>query len=496
MKTSFLKTKPTTAKSDLITIFSVEGRKNVEGALRRAGFSDKFIGEIAKQMIAENFTAKASTSIELFAAGQISSKNILIAGLGKKDEIKKLSMLNLGGSIAYSAKNVGARSVAVVIDKEVSEFAKEITEGIILGNYRFLKYKTCEDDDDDKTFLKDITYIMDSVNMNALKGRIEEGKVFAKATCDARDLVNTPGSDATPSDIASEARRVAKAAKLAISVWGKNEIKKNRMGCILAVAKGSAEPPRFIRLDYKSKKKNAKHVFLVGKGVSFDAGGISLKPPRGMYAMKSDMGGAAAVLYAMEAIGRLKPNVNITALIPSVENMPDGKALKPGDIIKARNGKTIEIFSTDAEGRLILADALSFASEKKPDAIVELSTLTGGAAYCCGELYSLVMGTNDKLVSKLKDASKTCGEYMWELPIVEEYRKGYTSSTADLNNQGKSKAQTILGAIFVREFVDDKIPFAHLDIAASGWADDGGLLGPKGATGVMVRTLVEFAMNY
>ncbi|MFA4875658.1 MAG: M17 family metallopeptidase, partial [bacterium] len=291
------------------------------------------------------------------------------------------------------------------------------------------------------------------------------------------------------------AKQIAAECGLRCTVLKPDAIRRERMAGLLAVSRGSAEPPAFISLVYKPKGKPHGHVAIVGKGITFDAGGISLKPPRGMELMKGDMAGAASVLYAMQAIAALKPRAQVSAYIPAAENLPDGKAIKPGDVIKMRNGKTVEIVNTDGEGRLIIADALSYAADRNPDAIIDVATLTGGAAYCCGELYTLVLGSEQKLVDKLCRAAEAEGEPMWQLPIVEQYKKGYTSGIADLNNSGKSKAQTIMGAIFLREFVG-KTPWAHLDIAASSWADDELPIGPKGATGIMVRTLVEFVNGF
>jgi leucyl aminopeptidase len=496
MKFNILKKGASGPDGSLLVIFSTEGTSAISQALKMQQLPADLQTDILSQMNLRNFNAKAATTISFFTGGRFKASNIVIAGLGKKNELTKFSASKASALAASAAREVKARNVSVAIGGISKKFIREITEGFLLGDYRFGKYKTRDEDSDNQPFIEEITYTIEGEITEKIKKDVFEGALLAEATCKARDLVNTPAADATPSDLATEAARVAKDAKLHISIWNLEEIKKNGLGCIVAVSKGSAEAPKFITVEYSPPKKTKKHIVYVGKGVTFDSGGISLKPPRGMHTMKGDMAGAATVLYAIETIARMKLPVRVTVLIPVVENMPGGKALKPGDVIRAKNGRTIEIISTDAEGRLILADALVLASEKKPDVIVELSTLTGGAAYCCGEMYSLVMGTNPKTINAIKNASKVAGEHIWELPIVEEYKKGYTSGIADLNNQGKGKAQTILGAIFLREFVDEKIPFAHIDIAASSFTDEGDMLCPIGGTGAMVRTLVEFVRKF
>lgn len=455
-------------------------------------------GALARQIQAEKFTGERGTHRLLFTAGRIPARFILLVGLGPRDRCDLEVLREAGAQMAKAAHEVRAASVALVIERgpigedTAPARARAIAEGVLLGGYRFDRYKTNHHHEAPTHAMTTFLYAGEA---GPVREAVEAGRIAALATLSCRDLVNTPGADATPAILAKKAKAIAQAQKLRCTVWGPEAIRKARMNCLLAVARGSAEPPAFIILQYKPKGKSRAHVALIGKGVTFDAGGISLKPPRGMETMKGDMAGAATVLYAMEVIAKVAPPVAVTAYIPAAENLPDGRALKPGDIITARNGKTIEIISTDAEGRLLLADALVYASEAKPDAIIDLATLTGGASYCCGELYTIAMGTDQKLVDRLRRAAEHTGEKMWQLPIVEEYRKSYTSGIADLNNSGKGKAQTILGAIFLKEFVGD-VPWAHLDIAASSWTDEELPLGPKGATGAMVRTLVDFVAHY
>nr|HPQ81528.1 leucyl aminopeptidase [bacterium] len=500
MKFTVSRSAPESFKADIIAIGCYErepedGKGTKPPALIKhadGGISlDKAMdGELHRQIQAEKFTGERGSSRMFFTAGRIPARFILITGLGRRDKLDLEVMREAGARMARAAREVKATSVALVLergslgsatesqsarDDTAAARARAIAEGIILGSYSFELYKTSKDKKSPKLSLATFLYQGEA---SSVRESIETGRSGAEAQLLCRDLVNTPGSDATPAKLAEKAREVAKRAELKVTIWGPAEIKKAKMNCLFAVAKGSAEPPAFIIMEYKPKDKTRltgvsarPHVALIGKGITFDSGGISIKPSRGMEQMKGDMAGAAAVLAAMEAIAKAAPPIDVTAYIPIAENMPDGKALKPGDVITARNGKTIEIISTDAEGRLVLADALAYASESEPDAIVDLATLTGGAAYCCGELYTIAVGTDQKLFDRLRRAAEATGERIWQLPMVEEYRKGYTSGIADLNNSGKGKAQTILGGIFLREFVED-LPWVHLDIAASSWTDE------------------------
>ncbi len=511
MKIQLMKTSPEKYAADMIVIGLYERErdrskkkparntavlKHTDGgvALDRA-----LNGGIGKQIKQENFSGGRGETICLFTAGRIPARFVLLVGLGPKKEWNQEKLREAGATIARQAEEVHAKEVALVLERSeleqmtAPERARAIAEGMQLGTYRFDRYKTT--DAGKPPPVKKLTFLY-AGNGKPIHDATRVGAIVAKATCFARDLGNQAGSDNTPQALARTARRMVKRGKLRCTVWNRTAIAKARMGGVLAVAKGSSEPPAFIRLDYKPTGKSTGHIVLIGKGVTFDAGGISLKPPRSLPHMKDDMGGAATVLGAMQAITELKPRTRVTALIPAAENMPDGGAFKPDDIITMRSGKTVEIISTDAEGRLLLADALSLAGELKPDAIIDVATLTGGAVYCCGELYTLVVGTNQRLVDRLLRASSITGERVWQLPLVEEYRKGFTTGIADLRNTGKSKAQTINGAIFLKEFVDEKIPWVHLDIAASSLAEEELPLSPQGPTGAMVRTLVQLVMDY
>jgi leucyl aminopeptidase len=323
---------------------------------------------------------------------------------------------------------------------------------------------------------------------------IVQGEVVAESTNFARNLGNSPALDMTPQILAKFAREIHAKHKIGVNVMGEKEIKVEKMNAFLSVAKGSVEPPVFIHLHYKPARKAKAKVALIGKGITFDSGGISIKPARGMEQMKDDMAGAAAVLAVMKAVATLKPQVEIDAYVPACENMPAGNATKPGDVIKARNGKTIEVISTDAEGRMILADALSYAADKKPDYMIDLATLTGACVYAVGEKYAAVLGNDDRLIQKLKKSGERAGEPVWQLPLEHEYKKGLTKGIADLRNIGSSKADTINGALFLEEFVNET-KWAHIDIASTSWTDEDLPYAPRGCTGAGVRILIDFLMG-
>jgi leucyl aminopeptidase len=508
MKFTVTKAVPQSFTSDLVAVGLFERSKEDSGDGKKHALIkhidggidlDKALGgEISRQIARENFTGAKGKTRLLFTAGKIPARFVLLIGVGPRKDCTLEVLRGAGAAIARACDDVGAASAALLLeratidDMSVPARVRALAEGVVLGAYRFDRYKSEKNGEKMRLQRMDFLYSGDAA---PVRTAANEGRVIAEAQNFARDLVNIPGNHLTPRQIAAKAKGMAKKYGLSCQVLGPDGIKREKMGGLMAVTQGSAEPPAFVIVTYKPKGTSLGHVALVGKGITFDAGGISLKPPRNMDQMKGDMAGGAAVLAAMQAIAQLKPKAQVSAYVPASENLPDGKAVKPGDVITMRNGKTVEILNTDAEGRLVLADALSYASQKKPDAIVDLATLTGGAAYCCGELYSLVMATDQKLAEKLKKSAENVGEPMWQLPLVEEYKKGYTSSIADLNNTGKSKAQTILGALFLREFVGD-IPWAHLDIAPSSWTDEQLPLGPKGATGVPMRTLVDFVCSF
>ena len=333
----------------------------------------------------------------------------------------------------------------------------------------------------------------DAAKVPTLEQGCKTGRIIAEANNLARDLINEPANYMTPSDLAKVAEKLAKTHGLGLTVLNREQIEKEGMGALLGVAQGSSQPPKLIVLSYKGHKKSSNTMGFIGKGITFDSGGISIKMSDNMWEMKGDMAGAAATMAALTAIAQLKPKVNVTAIIPATENLPGGKALKPGDILKAMNGKTIEVVNTDAEGRLILADALGYAVKQGLSPLVDIATLTGACHIALGDICSGILGNSQELIDKVVKAGAAAGERLWQLPMYEEYKEQNKSEVADIKNSGGRWGGAITGAQFLSEFVGDK-PWAHIDIAGTFiTSKEHGYL-VKGATGVGVRTLVNFAL--
>lgn len=493
----------TTLRGDLVVIGCFDaalqsGKQAADIKLEKgdegAAFDRLFEGELLRTLRTERFKGKEGESRLLFSAGKIPARYLLAVGLGEKKDLSVGTLKRVGAVIAREAKGIKAHSIGCVIQRESiaglspQKRTQALVEGMILGSYQFNRYRGDRKELDSS--LKEV-HLLTTIPAKALEQAIQTGKAIGESTCFARDLCNTPSNDLTPMKLAREAEAMAKREGLTFRLLEKKDLQREKMGAFLAIAQGADEPPVLIHVSYRPKGKPTTNVALVGKAVTFDTGGISLKPPKDMREMKCDMGGGAVVLSTMQAIARIKPQVAVDAYIPSSENMPDAKAIKPGDIVRARNGKTIEIISTDAEGRMLLADTLSYASERKPDYMIDLATLTGGAVYALGEIYACLVGNDQQLVDRLLKASKETSEYAWQLPLEKQYLKGLTKGPADLVNAGGGGAQTITAALFLSQFVDET-KWAHFDIAACAWTNEETPLSTKGGTGAMVPTLVQF----
>jgi leucyl aminopeptidase len=331
-------------------------------------------------------------------------------------------------------------------------------------------------------------------DLDDLKRGIERGRIIAEATNFAREVINEPSNVMTPTELARKAEEVAKNYGLEIEVLEEAHMKDLGMGSLLGVAQGSAEPAKLIVMRYTPKTASAETIAIVGKGITFDTGGISIKPSDGMEKMKYDMAGGATTIGAMRAIAQLKPAVNVLGIVPASENMPGGRAQRPGDVVRSMSGKTIEVINTDAEGRLILCDAISYARKLGATKIVDLATLTGAVSIALGDVYVAILGNNQEWIDAVIAAGKRTGEKLWQLPLTPEYREQIKSEIADIKNVGGRKAGTITAAYFLREFVDD-VPWAHLDIAGTAWNDNGKPYLSVGPSGVCVRTLVNLVCN-
>jgi leucyl aminopeptidase len=429
-----------------------------------------------------------NTGLDGLAAG-----SVLLVGVGKRSDAgpdavrraigKVAAKLSKRGSVATTLAQAGGRSAADAV--------QAVVEGLILGAYRFDRYKSKKED---PAALETVIVLVPARwDAGVVKAAIARARVVSEAVAWARDLVNTPARDMTPAVLAKAAQDMAKEVGLEVRVWDEKELEEGGFGGILGVGQGSVNPPRLIELSYRGAAASQAPIALTGKGISFDSGGLSIKPAEGMETMKDDMGGAASILATMRALAILEPKVNVIAAIPSAENMPSGSATRPGDVLRHRGGKTSEVLNTDAEGRLVLADALAYLAEKSPRVIVDTATLTGACMVALGEDIWGVFSNDRGLVRDLLAAGEAAGEPGWELPLYRPYRTIIDSNVADVKNLGKRWGGAITAALFLADFVGD-VPWAHMDIAGPAFRDKAGDDGPKGATGVPVRTLVSYVL--
>lgn len=459
---------------------------------------DKRLGGLLTQVInAEKFRGEAATTKLIYTGGRIHAKAVLLMGLGKTSEFNLNVVRKVGAKAAGTANELKAKTLAATpIPKALKGFQPDarveaFVQGAILGSYKFERYKDKKEIEPNTLETASFSFKGNASKLDAAIGR---AMVISDAVALVRDLVNTPANDMTPEILAKRARDVAAAGKLSCKILGKKEIEAEKMNLILAVARGSENEPRFVHMHYKPAGKAKAKVALIGKGMTFDTGGYDLKPGRYMLNMKNDMAGAATCIAVMKALSVFKPHVEIDAYLPLCDNMIDAKAEVPGNIIKSRKGKTVELISTDAEGRLILADAISYALDKKPDYIIDLATLTGGVLYALGEIYTAVLGNDQRFIDRFLAAAKAENEHTWQLPLEKEYKKDASDGPADLKNSLKTKADTIGGALFLHEFVGDT-KWVHLDIAESAWSEEEKDFITKGGTGTTVRTLVRLLMG-
>jgi leucyl aminopeptidase len=480
-------------KVDAIIVSHHDGIKSPEGD---AAAADKALdGAIAGLIKQGDIKGKLNEVTLIHSLGKLPAGRVIVLGLGKKADLTLNKIRNAIAEVCRYLRNKHVSSIASgVFGAGVEGFTtpqavQAMTEGILLGLYTFRRYITKKENNAGEVK----TYSVVGTEKGAITGAIEKGKVLAEGTVWARDLVNEPSNFMTPTLMAQAANEVAKKYELKIEIFEKDKIKEMGMGGLMGVSQGSQQPPRFIVLSYKGRTAKDLDLALVGKGITFDSGGIDLKGQEGMDEMKGDMSGGASVIATLAALARLKPKINVTALVPATENMPGGTALKPGDIITAMNGETIEVLNTDAEGRLILADALSYAKKLNAKAIVDVATLTGACHVALGSLCSGAFTNDQALADKVIATGKESGELMWQLPMYEEYRDLLKSDIADIKNIGSRWGGAITAAKFLEDFVD-KTPWVHLDIAGTYYSDkEKGYL-TKGATGVPVRTLVNLAL--
>lgn len=452
---------------------------------------------LAKAQEAGDFSGKIDEILVVYPEKGLACKRLVFVGLGDK-KIGREEMRKAGGLIGKKAMELKGNSLAIAwydVDFTMQEIGECLTEGVLLSQYSFIKYKTSKNDDK-PVLLKRITLFPQVSTAECRKG-VGLAEVAARAGKTARDMANEPGNRWTADEFAVFGRSLSKKFPLKCTVLSQRELRRLNMGGLLAVNQGSGNGPKMVILEYRCPRKDADTLLLVGKGLTFDSGGISLKPGADMEEMKYDMCGGAAVMAAMAAVGEEKPAaLNVVAIVPATDNMPGPAAVKPGDIITSYSGKTIEIINTDAEGRLILMDALAYGVEKfKPTAIVDLATLTGAVIVGLGHHYTGLLSNNDALTDKILTAGVRSGEPVWRLPLGEEYTKQLKSEVADLKNIGGKTAGTITAAAFLQEFVGET-PWVHLDIAGTAWGFTEKSYIPKGPSGIGARTLVDLIRNW
>ncbi len=480
---------------DVLIVNLFEGIKKPGGATAAV---DKALDGIISQLIASGeIKGKLNETPLIHTQGKIPARRVLVAGLGKQQE---LNLDRIRGVVATACRFLRKKEIkrAATIthgvgvgDIEPQKSAQAIAEGAILGLYTFRKHMTKEPETGEIEELLIVERDEDKVRQ--LEEGCARGRILAEATNFARDMINDPANLMTPSDMAEIAQKLVAEYGLECTVLERAQMQELGMGALLGVAQGSQQPPKFILLHYKGGDPSQKSLGLIGKGITFDSGGISIKPSEGMADMKGDMAGGATVMAALRAIAELKLKINVTALVPATENLPGGTALKPGDVLKAMNGKTIEIVSTDAEGRLILADALGYARKLEISPLVDVATLTGACRVALGGVYTGVFSNNQELADRLIKAGEEAGERLWQMPMHEEYKEQNKSEVADIKNTGGRYGGAITAAMFLSEFAEDT-PWVHLDIAGTSESDkEKGYL-VKGATGMGVRTLVNLAL--
>jgi leucyl aminopeptidase len=453
-------------------------------------------GAVKRAFASGDFKGKKDDASLLYPAGT-KAQRILLLGLGKSGDVTRQSVRRGAAAAARRARALGTGKVSVAVAAEARngistrDLGQIASEGAAQGAWTFTELKRPADDP--KPPVEAVDIVVAPEEAREAEAGVRVGQAVAAGHLLARNLQMLPGNVCTPAYLAEQAKQIAARHKFGITVLGRPALEKEGMGALLAVAQGSAQEPRFIVLEYRPAG-DAAPVALVGKGVTFDAGGISIKPAQNMEDMKFDMSGAAAVLGAFEVLGQLRPPINVVGLIPATENLPSGTAVKPGDVVKSHFGKSIEIVNTDAEGRLILCDALSYVRRFKPAAVLDAATLTGAVVVALGNQAIGLMGNDENLINEVRAAGERAGERCWPLPLWDEYRDLVKSEIADVRNSGGRGAGTIAGGWFLREFVEG-YPWVHLDIAGTAYTEGEGTSQGKGPTAIGVRLFTEFLLQ-
>jgi leucyl aminopeptidase len=497
VRAEFAKFYDVEADALVVTIYRGENAAD-EGALKEL---DERTGGIVSEMLdSDEMRGKLGDMVYIHRPGNLRAERLLLIGAGSREEFSLDSIRKVLGSAARFLRSKGARSMAVLrrSQLDIGNSAQAAVEGVLLGLFEPDMYKT--ENKEERRIDELILVAAAAGSEDALAKGVERGRIIGEAVNLARELSNEPSSTLTPSELAERAKETASKFGLEIDILDEARMKELGMGALLGVARGSDEPAKLIVLRYSPDEggpadDESELIAIVGKGITFDSGGISIKPADGMEKMKYDMSGAAATLAAMRAIAQLKPRANVIGLMPTTENMPSGRAYKPGDVLRAMSGKTIEVINTDAEGRLILADAISYARKLGATKIIDLATLTGAVSIALGTINVAILGNNQEFVDEVRDAAREVGERFWQLPMDDDYREMIKSDIADIKNSAGRNAGTITAAYFLREFAEDT-PWVHLDIAGTAWENERKPYMAKGPTGVAIRTLINYVCNH
>lgn len=484
---------------DLLVLFHYEGERALKE--ERAAINRLLDGQLQAVLDQREFEGKPNELLLLHTHGRCDAKRLLLAGLGPRREVKLDSFRQAMGAAVKRVRQAKLASFGVAMPSaaprgaSVMDVAQTVAEGAILGAYQFTEYRT--DNGPKPPDLERLTLYSDQrQHVRQLAEGTRRGTATAEAAVFVRDLCNHPSNVMTPTRVANEAKGIAKETGVTLKILEQKDMEQLGMGALLGVARGSHEPPKFIILEYQGEraKKTAQPVVLVGKTITFDTGGISLKPSENMEQMKADMTGGAEVLASVRAAARLKLPLHLIGILPVAENMPGGRAMKPGDIVRTLSGKTVEVQNTDAEGRLILSDGLAYATRYKPAALIDIATLTGACVVALGQFAIGMFGNNDRLKEQMRRAGLRSGERVWEMPLWDEYFEQLRSDVADMRNIGGRGGGMITAALFLSKFVGD-CPWIHLDIASTDWSERERPYIPKGPTGIGTRLLIQYLID-
>jgi leucyl aminopeptidase len=507
MKTNLSSSVPSQLETDCLVVVTLDrsekDRSEKDKAAPSVESSDSAILDAAKDVISSGeVTAKPFETTLLHRPIGLKAKRLLLVGGGKAKNFSASELRKLAGVAVRTLKSKNVRSFAFVVPESAippADGVRAIVEGAFVGDFDPGYYKSDRKDKEknkEKEQKIDALTIVIQGDAKPLEAALQAARIVAESQNFARDMINEPSNRMTPTNMAERAKKMAAEVGLTCETYGADKIKELKMGAFWGVAQGSDEPPALIVLRYDPVGAVDKvHLGLVGKGVTFDTGGISIKPADGMEKMKYDMAGAATMIGVMRAVALLKPKVKVTAIICATENMPSGKAQKPGDVQIAMNGKSIEIINTDAEGRLILADGLSYARQLGCTHLVDAATLTGAVVVALGYVNAGIFASDDNMYDRFAKANQQAGEKMWRLPLDDEYKENLKSNIADMVNAGSRWGGAIFAAMFLKEFAEDT-PWVHLDIAGTAWMEDNKPWIAKGPSGIALRSLVEFVKGW